>query len=50
MLIMLIMLIIFEGKKIFCLFSSTELEILIQGNFFGFVSKLIDTVFVRAFG
>ncbi len=27
MLIMLIMLIICEGKKIFCLFSSTELEI-----------------------
>ena len=43
MLILLIMLIIFEGKKIFCLFSSTELEILIQGDFFGFVSKLIDT-------
>ncbi len=49
MLIMLIMLIIyiFEGKKFFCLFSSTELEILIQGNFFGFVSKLIV---YRAFG
>ena len=43
MLILFIMLIIFEGKKIFCLFSSTELEILIQGDFFGFVSKLIDT-------
>ena len=46
---MLIMLIIFKGKKIFCLLSSTELEILIQGNFFSFVSKLIDTVFVLAF-
>ncbi len=47
---MLIMLIIFEGKKLFCLFSSTKLKILVQGNFFGFVSKLIDTVFVLAFG
>jgi hypothetical protein len=46
------MLIIFEGKKVFCLFSSTELKILVQENFFGFVSKakLIITVFVRAFG
>ena len=35
------MLIIFEGKKVFCLFSSTELKFLIQENFFGFVSKLI---------
>ncbi len=47
---MLIMLIIFKGKKVFSLFSSTELKILIQGNFFGFVSKLMDTVFVLAFG
>jgi hypothetical protein len=44
------MLIIFEGKKVFCLFSSTELKILMHKNFFGFVSKLIITVFVRAFG
>ena len=44
------MLIIYEGKKVFCLFSSTELKILVQENFFGFVSKLIITVFVRAFG